>query len=461
MATADLLNDGNLIRWLQSEHKKIPFITTKLEYEEHDRTEGLVSALERLDVNKALYRQKEVVSDLWLRLIGKAIVYLKYKDTRELYHDDQDFGVEKLEKFFNTFRTFEPVLYGAEEKSYRDHMAHMFSVFLAGEYLIKTHFGFDKVDVGDKELPEGMRIEPDEKEAMWCIMALTHDLGIALERMTDISPMAEDMLKEYRVFNVQGLSYPFLRLSLDDFTIQLISSDLQKLPNTKSEDAPEFITHIQSKYFLKFSEAYEARNHGIIGCLVLVKNLVFFLETDYSTDYYRPLEAQDARQFLIRRNILKAIASHSNENIYHLTLVEFPFLLTIFDDLHEWGRPRFIELFEKESPDLKVSVESLDESNIHYKITFHWDDGSEEIDKAMRQKMREYFRRKCKKVKRILRSAVDGKRRNFTLTLEVMDEKLGEASQHYKLIHKTPQDIQISLNNEAISFLQLSQETQP
>ncbi len=84
---------------------------------------------------------------------------------------------------------------------------------------------------------------------------------------------------------------------------------MQEVKNGKVRKVSDkrYLTHLQTKYFLKFSEAYETRNHGITSCLVLMKNLVFFLETDSTLDTQKPLEPIDAKQFLIRRNILQEL----------------------------------------------------------------------------------------------------------------------------------------------------------
>lgn len=445
-----VLDDRNLIEWLKSNHKDIAF-TAKLAYEVHEYTENLVEAIEKLDSNRDFFRQKDEVSDVWRHLIGKAIVYLKFRDVREKYHDDEDYGVEKLDEFFRTFRDFEPLLYGAREERYRDHMAHMLSVFLVGELLIKDTIGFDKIDVGDECFPENKRISADEKEAMWCIMSLTHDLGIALERVVDISPKAKDMLARFGIIDMQELSYPFVRLPLHDFAIQFISSDLQELPGN---DEKRYIPHIQSKYFLKFSEAYERRDHGIISCLVLMRNLVYFLETDYSLDPQRPLHLEDAKQFLIRLNILRAIAAHSNENIYYLTLPQFPFLLTIFDELHEWGRPRLIEMFQRERPYTSVTVEELSENAMRYKIALGSGITLDNDKERMRREILQFFIRKGEKIRRILRSAVGGELRNLKLTLEVRDE-LEAKAKSYKIIHETPQSVTVLEDDKETTWLDL------
>jgi len=446
------LNDRFLIDWLKSNYQDITFITTQLAYEAHERTKKLVGTIEKLTSDEFLYKQKDEVTEIWRDLIGKAIVYLKFRDEREEHHDDEDYGVEKLDEFFKTFREFERLLY-AEER-YRDHMAHMLSVFLLGEYLLRETIGFEKINVGD-ELLEDKKISAEEKEAMWCIMALTHDLGMALEKVAVINPKVKDMLEKFGIINMQELSFPFFVSPLHDFTIRFISSDLQPLAGDRKG---RFILHVQNKYLQKFSEAYERRDHGIISCLVLMKNLVYFLETDYSLDSLKPLDLDDTKQFLIRRNILRAIASHSNENIYYLSLPQFPFLLTIFDELHEWGRPRLIEMFGEEKLKRTVTVENLSETAIHYKFVFTCDTalGNEERQ-DLKKELRKYFIGRCEKIRRILRSAVGGKDRKLMLTFEVVDQ-LEAKAKGYMIIHETPETVKYSIDNKEISWLQLLAE---
>ena len=93
------LNDKALISWLKENHHEIKFIE-KLPYEAYERTEKLLSAIDKLNPNEDLIKQPKLVADVWRNLLGKAIVYLKYKDDREKYHDDEDYGVEKLDEFF-------------------------------------------------------------------------------------------------------------------------------------------------------------------------------------------------------------------------------------------------------------------------------------------------------------------------------------------------------------------------
>lgn len=442
------IDDATLISWLKDNFKDIGFIS-QLKLASPERKKQLSSNIASLNNGSPLHKQKETILRIWKNLVEYAIVYLKSEDAREKFHDDAAYGVERLSRFFETFISFEGLLYGAEEERYRDHMSHMFAVFLLGEYLIKKRITFEKIDVGDKDLPEGEKIKPDEKEAMWCIMSLTHDLGYALQTIPSISEKATDMLGEFGITNIQGLSYGFPSQPLHDFMIRLISSDLQKLSRPDTEDF--FTPHIQSKYFLKFSEAFERRDHGVVSCLVLMKNLVFLLETDFLLDSYKPFDLRDARQYLIRRNILRPIASHSCEDIYYHTLPEFGFLLTIFDEMHEWNRPRFADLFKATHPETVLIVELLNDSEIHYKVEFQ--PLSKEEQKRAKKAAQEYFLQKCTKIMRILRSAVAEADcpRKLKLTFEVSD-RIGSKIEDYKIIHKTPQDVKVFKNNHEISW---------
>ncbi len=187
------INDAFLIKWLKDNFNDIGFInqlkTRKLDT--RGRIDQLSNDILNLDSDQSLYAQKEQVLKLWRNLVENAIVYLKSQDTREKYNDDEAYGVEELYTFFETFSGFESLLYGARP-SYREHISHMLSVFLLGECLIRKTFGFRKIQVDDAVLPKNQKVSESEKEAMWCIMSLTHDLGIALQDIRGINPKARD-----------------------------------------------------------------------------------------------------------------------------------------------------------------------------------------------------------------------------------------------------------------------------
>lgn len=474
---SEKIDDENLIIWFKSAYKDIEFIKFKPEYERINRFSRLEDSINKLKSSKQLFEQKDLLIKIWKDLVANAIIFLKSKDIRECFHDDGDYGIDDLGNFFQAYCNFENLLYGSGDY-YRDHVSHVFRVFILGEKLVRTNLsdGFFSIDVVDQKLPEGFeelpesfkespefpRITRDEKEAMWCIASLTHDLGYPTEVVNEIHDNLKDMLT---AFNVQDVSYILSQQSqlFNDFIIKLLSSDLVKIDTKISSDPisldnPVYTTHTQAKYYFKYSRSIEKWDHGIESCIVLVKSLVYFLETDYSLDERKLMDIKDARQFLIRQRILRAIASHNCDFIYHLKL-DLSFLLRVIDEMQEWGRPKLTDLFIK-PPLVTFSIDTFQKNNIEYSIRFSHKDSLQDEDKIeLHKNIKEYFRRKINKYIMILRSAVDGKKRHedkLTLTLNVIDEIEDEFK--YTFVHENPQKIMLKLKGKGITLTDLDVE---
>ena len=184
--TKSAIDDAFLIDWLKDKKDSIDFINFKqpstapkpsvqLVNELQMRRDDLIAEISHLPASLNKTEKGANLLKIWKLLLGNAIVYLKLLDNREKYHDAEDFGVERLYKFFETFYEFEGVLYGADDY-YRDHVSHMLRVFLLGEYLISTELKFENIIVGNENISK--TISSSEKEAMWCIIALTHLLSL-------------------------------------------------------------------------------------------------------------------------------------------------------------------------------------------------------------------------------------------------------------------------------------------
>ena len=460
------VKDDDLIIWLKKNYQKIEFIVQPPDYQRVDRKERLSGNITNLKTNKKLYTQKDLLIEIWKDLVAMAVIYLKSKDGREYFHDDGDYGIDELGEFFQNYCDFEKILYGNGEY-YRDHVSHVFKVFLLGEKFVNEELkDFSSIEVMDSKLllnnlkqgpdekdedyqkrKEKKLITADEKEAMWCIVSLTHDLGYPTEVVNDIHDNLKNMLT---IFNIQDVSYILSQQSqmFNDSIVKLISSDLkivEKSDNESTEEGlPEYITHTQSKYYFKYSRSIEKWDHGVESCIVLMKSLVYFLETDYSIDERKTMDIDDARQFLIRQRILRAIASHNCDYIYHLKL-DLSFLLRIIDEMQEWGRPSLNDLFIKTSDSI-FSIDKFTQNEIEYTITFSGADGITEDDdkKKLHNNIKDYFKRCANKYIKILRSAVDGKERaenKLVITLNVVDESENEIK--YKFKHKNPKDIKL------------------
>ncbi|KKN18394.1 hypothetical protein LCGC14_0956200 [marine sediment metagenome] len=370
------------------------------------------------DKAKVLKLQKLVFQRLWPHFVRNAIKLLRQKDPRDKGILKFDFGVKKLMDYFQEFSKFEELLYGIDEY-YRDHSLHVFRVYFLGEYLIRESLkGYEKIKI--LNLPNVIgEIKPEEKESMWCIIALCHDLGYPLQKLDELNKKLVKILEYFGTSNFHPLRYslPLEGTILDKFILNIISSRL----------TDDFKIHLQSKFYTKYSNAYEKLSHGIMSCILLMKNLVYFKETDYEMHFpegfilkresgnKEKLYKEAARQFIIRKEILRAIASHDNEDIYHVKMNNFLFLLIMCDELQEWSRPtshrRVLYPLEDMTEVIKIAEFSKESIDIELTLSFSEDD------------LKEYSKKKFVKFIRLLRSAVASDSRKFNFKIVVTNRE--------------------------------------
>lgn len=322
------------------------------------------------------------LDEFWASLLMDAIHALKLRDRREkawqqgfLEIKDEGkqnsarernvYGITSLRNYFNAFTDYERVLYGTED-TYRDHVVHVVRTWLIGVYLMTSpqasiqQLDFEcpiSVQEGeDITVARARALSNEERWAMWTVIALCHDLGYPLEKTYRINDVIERMLSHFGNIVTSRYHYSFQtqHQSINDLTLRVIASKVVQIePPTgveaKSSDSNQdelrvgetgkYATALQTKYYAKLAHSLEEFRHGIISCLVLMKTLVYFLETDYDDAPKGKLNLEDARQFFVRREILRAIAAHTCTDIYHLQINTLPFLLLVCDELQEWGRP--------------------------------------------------------------------------------------------------------------------------
>ena len=81
-----------------------------------------------------------MIKTIWSTLIKKAIICLRYFDKREPFMNQFNkkplaYGVDELASYFEEYTEFERVLYGGV-KYYRDHVIHVFRVWMLGINLL-------------------------------------------------------------------------------------------------------------------------------------------------------------------------------------------------------------------------------------------------------------------------------------------------------------------------------------
>lgn len=376
------------------------------------------------------YEMNGEIDKLWNMLIEKSVICLRYFDKREPFMENGKqpyvYGLDSLEDYHKKYIDFEGVLYGSDAY-YRDHVFHVIRVWLLGVYLLLNdntyitgggrrlidaiHFEGDseielknvaKGEISDdyKKKLDGHSIfikydrkiykihenEMDaqnyvaalsnsfsgdinilEKISMWTLMALCHDLGYPLEKSKKILSKTENMMEAF-------ISQPNINSDLRfDGTRDSNNKDIILFTSKKMkamDDDGEIATYkasVQEKYKFKYMLSLEAFAHGVISSIIIYKKLNYFKETDNNSDANYIFQEEDARQFYIRRDILRAMASHTCQDIYHIDVATFPMLLFVCDELQEWGRKSWKSMYKGVTNNaVRLSIETFNSDKIEY-----------------------------------------------------------------------------------------------
>ena len=397
-----------------------------LDSEVRSSLEKTSSSLESGD-DYAIFDYEDVITALWKQLIEKSIICLRHFDSREpfLRNDNkvpQAYGIDNLVQYFKQYREFESSLYGSV-KYYRDHVIHVIRVWLLGmDLLIRNDCSYLK----SMSIDKSENYNYYEKISVWTLIALTHDLGYPLEKSIEIFDKTRSMMKAF-LSNPQvsmDLSFSGVQDSMNDFVLRFMSSRMKESENNKVGES-QYIARLQPKYYYKFQKSLEHNKHGLISALIVYKMLVYFLESDFSTQEDYLFNKEEVHQFYIRREILRAIASHTCKDVYQMSMESFSFLLILCDEAQEWGRKTVAQLYNERKSEYSfdgIKIGSEDESNRRCVI-----EESFEIDDArLCETILKHFEHQCQDYQLWFRDGQDTEKRNFSferlLTLKVKSD---------------------------------------
>lgn len=151
---------------------------------------------------------------------------------------------------------------------------------------------------------------------------------------------------------------------------------------------------LQDKYKFKYKLSLEDFSHGMISAIIIYKMLIYFIEADNNPDANYVFDNEDARQFYIRRDILRAISSHTCENIYHIDVATFPMILFVCDELQEWGRKSWKSMYRGVTNSaVQLTINSFNAKKIEYEeeIDMQNASGSQLVDNIERIIKKQYM----------------------------------------------------------------------
>jgi len=427
---------------------------------DHPLDSDIVSEIQKLhflmrdtDDDYEIFRHRDKTDSIWRLLIEKAIKCLRFYDEREPFKASDGkktpkaYGIDELEKYYNKYTDFERILYGSNQY-YRDHVIHVFRTWLSGVELLTKNSGeyLNSIEIHEKDYT--VNFNQVEKLSVWTLIALTHDLGYPLQKAKSIIDTTRSMVSTFITNPDISIDFSFhgVQNYMNDFIVRLMSSKMKKKGEDESGN-PIYVARLQPKYYFKFQKSLEKNHHGILSTLIIYKLLTFFLESDYNINEDYTFDQEECRQFYFRREILRAIAAHTCDDVYQMSMMSFSFLLRICDDTQEWGRRNISELYVKSSE--KYKIEDIDLFIDHPEGKKHKCTIKEEIsladDTTAVAKLIEHFREQSLVYITIFRDGQDTGNRDFSferkLTIKYNDITI-------KLILLIAKDDASTLNGE-------------
>lgn len=354
------------------------------------------------DWNKA----HESGRQLWKKLVSQALNSI----------DPNSKGNSTLFEYLTVATKFEDLLYGLEP-FYRDHTLHSLWVYFLGDNLLRNELVhiYDQPDwyiyndiKRDKdkydfkhELKEYSIIKKEilqnavntHKDAIWCIIALCHDLGYSISKLNKLNKSVQNVLKYFDVSDFRRIGYSldiehqylmsqFLELMAMDVRIvpaENYADDLSvkpaefeeewgkvykewKVKKRKKDDFKKNYDEILKKFsgekvsktlgdrvltkcyrddstYWRLSRALEKKGHGILSAYLIYKVLGIFAESSVSGPAeVWGLDDNEAQANIIRGDILFAIAQHEFDFAHLNHIGSFADVLIIADELEEFSR---------------------------------------------------------------------------------------------------------------------------
>jgi hypothetical protein len=388
----DYINEDVVLHFYleQMEKNNIVFLDGR-----EDLKERIKENITKLRDAEDMHDKIQVAKDLWKALFTASMSYI----------DSDMRGYDELFTYFDEYVNFEELIF-ASDSFYRDHTLHCLWVYFLGEYLTKNEeFNqlFNKLDLQGHIIANLVSaIEKSSiavilkefidfghsvnalsyKDSIWCVTALTHDLGYPIKKIYKINNCIGKVLpyfslENYNEFNFnysptqQHFVENFIKLMTMQISFSSTDSDkkseelvfrifsLDKNGNVLglNEGEVKNLTNDEREYLmaslkfkcviredltkrLQFFNDFEQYQHGIMSAFLLIKTVKSFSNTNfaYIDNINLQLENLDVKSLLTKMTILRSISDHTNYAKQITGITGVSEMLILIDELEEFSR---------------------------------------------------------------------------------------------------------------------------
>jgi len=355
-----------------------------------------------LNHHSSMNKKIQAAKSLWKLLFRTAMSYI----------DPDQRGYDDLFKFFDEYVEFEELIF-ASDSYYRDHTLHCLWVYFLGVYLRTTeefkevinidqmsneNLGFfeyvsqnhqDHKNIGIiQQITDIMTAQVKYEQSIFCVAALTHDLGYPIKKISKINKSIKSILpyfgiKNYDEFNFdytaiqQHFNQRFIemlsiepifdlnvsppeskRSQFEDLASKIIKTnitgesyvDIHSFKSLTPEEQNAIIDALvasRNEYTnypleLRYSDDIEQYQHGIMSAFLLTKivhsfkNMELIINNNKSNLNLH--KDSNYARFITKQSILTAIADHTSQGYRIKGIQEHSQLLTFIDELEEFSR---------------------------------------------------------------------------------------------------------------------------
>lgn len=386
-----IINEKRVLDFYIDEINKdsIAFLKNKPWYKE-DITREIINLREAEEMHNKI----KICKNLWKLLFESSMSFI----------DPDRRGYDDLFSYFDEYVNFEELIF-ASDSFYRDHTMHCLWVYFLGEYVIKSDefkpffkdYGNENVKL--KEISKMLSksnhadifqnlidicnlIDRSEEynDSIWCLSALTHDLGYPIKKINSINKNIKNILPHFGIKNYSEFDFSYSDIHdnlIKDF-LNFISYqfsfanketkesdaimkkilDVDEFANIEgikegaiielTEDEKEILKDQSFKMKLifdysrhmRYSKDFENYQHGIMSAFLLFRKLTVFINKPFTYSDYKEVLVNkfDFIKAMVLSNILMSISDHTSEGFQINKIASESSFLTFIDELEEFSR---------------------------------------------------------------------------------------------------------------------------